>query len=79
MLMDVVKIGNSKGIRIPANILKDLKVKDKVEFIVEDNCIILKPINEVRSGWDKAFNEMHKNNDDSLIIDENLDCEGWEW
>ncbi len=79
MLMNVVKIGNSKGIRIPANILKDLKVKDKVEFIVEDNCIILKPINEVRNGWDKAFNEMHKNNDDSLIIDENLDCEGWEW
>ncbi len=31
MLMDVVKIGNSKGIRIPANILKDLNVKDKVK------------------------------------------------
>lgn len=79
MLMDVIKIGNSKGIRIPANVLKELNLKDKVEFIVEGDSIILKPVKEPRSDWDKVFKEMHKNKDDNLIVDEDLDCEGWEW
>lgn len=79
MVMDVIKIGNSKGVRIPARVLKELNLKDKVEFIVEGDSIILKPIKDPRSGWNEAFKEMNKNNDDDLIIDENLDCEDWEW
>ena len=79
MLIDIIKIGNSKGVRIPANVLRELGFKDKVEFVVEGNNIILKPTKEIRIGWDKAFKEMNKNKDDALIIDENLDCEDWVW
>ena len=36
MLVSVVPIGNSKGIRIPKSILKQLNIKEKVELEVHD-------------------------------------------
>jgi len=42
--------------------------------------IILKPIREQpRAGWDKAFQEMHKNQDDTLLILETTEENGFEW
>lgn len=81
MLADVIRIGNSKGIRIPAYILKKCNITDKVEMEVKDGKILIVPIEKPRKNWDERFKEMHKNGDDKLIIDENLDVslEDWEW
>lgn len=48
MQVKVIKIGNSKGIVIPSDILKvfDIKEKDKVNLIIDKNKIILEPIKE---------------------------------
>lgn len=81
MLADVVRIGNSKGIRIPAYILKECKIADKVEMEIQDGKIIIIPIDKPRSDWSGKFKEMHENGDDKLLIDENVDndLEEWEW
>jgi len=45
MIRKIIQIGNSWGVIIPLPILELLKinpVKDKLEFSVENNCIILK-------------------------------------
>ncbi len=70
MEVSVIKIGNSKGIRLGKTILERYGIKDKIELIFEDNCLVLKPIAGPREGWEEAFKAMHKNQDDELLIDD---------
>ena len=79
----VVRIGNSKGIRIPKTILEQCNIYDEVELEVEDDCLIVKPPNSVRKGWEKAFKKMRHNKDDVLLVKEDVsnewDEKEWEW
>lgn len=75
MQMDIIKIGNSKGIRLPLAVLKQCGIDTKVELEIKDNCIIIKPIITPRQSWAEAFELMHKNNDDILLIPEEIDNE----
>ena len=78
MDVSVIKIGNSKGIRLSKTLLEKYNIKDRVELELEKDQIIIKPKNEPRKGWEKAFKEMHENKDDETLLpdvfeDENLD------
>ncbi len=73
MKMDIIKIENSKGIRLPQAVLKQCGIDSKVELEVKDNDIILKPVKNPREGWAAAFKLMRKNNDDVLLISEEID------
>jgi len=78
----VVPIGNSKGIRIPKPLLEQCHIGDQVELEVQDNNIIIMPSKKrARDDWDAAFEKMHQNNDDKLLIDDSVDLrmEDWEW
>lgn len=75
MQLDVIKIGNSKGIRLPLTVLKQCGIDSKVELEIKDNFIIIKPIKTPRQGWAEAFELMHKNSDDNLLIPEEVDNE----
>ena len=75
MQMDIIKIGNSKGIRLPLAVLRQCGIDSKVELEIKDNCIIIKPVTTPRQGWAEAFELMHKNNDDGCLISEEIDNE----
>lgn len=82
MKVNVVEIGNSKGIRIPAAILRQFDIENQVELEVERNSIVLRPVKQQpREGWDQAFKLMHDRKDDTLLLDEIPDgeMEDWEW
>ena len=81
MIAKIIPIGNSKGIRIPNQIIKQLDIKNQIELIVDEkeNKIILKPIKKTREGWGDSFKLMCKKNDDKLIIDDSIDLDDWEW
>ncbi len=70
MEISIIKIGNSKGIRLPAVVLKKYNFKDKVNLILKDEYIIIQPVKQPRRGWDAAFKKMHENDDDKLLIDD---------
>lgn len=78
MEIPIIKIGNSKGLRLSKDILTQYNIKDTVELILEKGYIILKPKSEPRKGWDKAFKQMHRNNDDHLLIDDVFEDEDFE-
>ena len=86
MKVKIVKIGNSKGIRIPKVLLRQTGIEDEVNLEVEDNQIILKPSKKsIRKGWDISFRKMAELNHDALL-DERLlsnqtifDQDEWEW
>lgn len=82
MEVSIIPIGNSKGIRIPKSILQQLNIHEKVELLVHNKEILIKPINEKpRVGWSDEFFKMHNNGDDKLLIPdiENQDSFEWEW
>ncbi|MBI4686281.1 MAG: AbrB/MazE/SpoVT family DNA-binding domain-containing protein [Nitrospirae bacterium] len=82
MRVNIISIGNSKGIRIPSAVLKQCDIDSQIELEVEKDKIVLKPVKETpRKGWDKAFKLMHKRKEDALLLDEtaNAEMEDWEW
>lgn len=74
----IIKIGNSKGLRLSKTILEKYNIKDKVEMILEQGQIILKPIEKPRKNWEKAFEKMRENNDDKLLLDDVFENENFE-
>ena len=78
MELPIIKIGNSKGLRLSKTLLEKYQIEDKVEIVMEEEMLIIKPIKKARSGWDKAFQEMSKNQDDQLLIDDVFEDESLE-
>lgn len=78
MDISVIQIGNSKGIRLSKTLLEKYNITEKVELIMEKGYFIIKPIAEPRSGWGKAFKQMHENGDDKLLINDAFDDENLE-
>jgi antitoxin MazE len=79
----VIKIGNSQGLRIPKPILEQTGIMDDVEIEVEKDKIIIRPVKNVREGWDAAFKRMSQKGDDAPLINETIshswDEEEWQW
>ncbi len=78
MEASIIKIGNSKGLRLSKTILEKYNIKDKVELILEKGQIILKPVSSPRSNWEAAFKKMSESGDDRSLMndvfeDENLE------
>jgi len=70
MEVSVIRIGNSKGIRLAKTILETYGIEDKVELIPKEGYLILKPVSKPREGWEASFEKMHENGDDELLIDD---------
>jgi len=83
MKSTIRNIGNSKGIILPQNILKECQIEYEVNVEVRDKTIVISPIeDQKRKGWAEAFQEMAKNGDDELIIPdvfEDEDFKDWTW
>jgi antitoxin MazE len=78
MEVSVIKIGNSKGIRLSKTLLDKYNIKDTVEVILEKGQIVIKPLSRPRKGWEKAFKKMAENGDDRLLINDVFDDENLE-
>ena len=78
MEVSVIKIGNSKGIRLPKTLLEKYNIHDTVEVILEKGQIVIKPLSRPRKGWEKAFKKMAENGDDRLLINDVFDDENLE-
>lgn len=68
MEISIINIGNSKGLILSQTILKKYNLKDKVDIILENEQIVIKPVKEPRQGWSESFEDMAKKGDDELLI-----------
>ena len=84
MKAQIVRIGNSQGIRIPKPFLQQSGIAREVDIEVQGNQIVLRALRRPREGWEDSFRQMASKGDDRLI-DENLpaqtswDEEEWRW
>ena len=82
MKINIITIGNSKGIRIPKAILKQCHLDKEADLETEEDKSIIKPVKKKpRKGWKEAFSSMRKREEDTLLIDDSIDREmkDWEW
>ena len=83
MTVDLIKIGNSKGIRIPKPVIEQCGFKDKVQLHVEKDRLVISPARRPRQGWAEAFQRMADAGHDKLILagayPNVFDREEWEW
>lgn len=78
MKVNVIRIGNSKGIRIPKPLLEQCRLGKTVELEVRNNHLVVLPAATPRSGWVEAFREMAAKGDDALLDDDSWPSTGWE-
>jgi antitoxin MazE len=83
MRAEIIRIGNSKGLRIPKAILEQCGMKNAVDLRVKDHSLIVTPYEELREGWEQCFQLMAKNKDDKLLesdlMSHSWDEEEWQW
>lgn len=80
----IVRIGNSRGIRIPKPILEQTGLCGEVEIRAEKDAVVIRAATRQRAGWAAAFREMAQRGDDRLLDDvvpsqSNWDEDFWEW
>jgi antitoxin MazE len=82
MTVNLIKIGNSKGIRIPKPLIDECGLGDTVELRVEKGKLVILP-EAVRNGWESKFARVSSDSPESLLLGDaitnDFDREEWEW
>ncbi len=81
MKASIIRIGNSRGLRLPKPIIEQCGFDKEVEIEIRNNEIIIRPAKRPRHNWEQAFKSMAERGDDMLIEspDTAWDEEEWEW
>lgn len=82
MRVSIVRIGNSRGLRIPKAILDQCGIGDAVDLTVEDDRLVLRPLVRTRAGWAEAAAAMAAQGDDRPLnpgTPTRFDQTEWEW
>jgi antitoxin MazE len=78
----IVRIGNSRGIRIPKPLIKQAGLGEDVELRVRDGSIIISRSARPREGWAEAASTAAAFGQDRLVDDApptRFDREEWKW
>jgi antitoxin MazE len=78
MEVSLINVGNSKGIILSKTIIEKYGFVEKIELVMKQDHLELKPVKPPRQGWDEAFKEMHEKGEDRLLDDDVLDDDLWE-
>jgi antitoxin MazE len=83
MKLKLVRIGNSRGIRIPKPIIDQLGFEKTVRVRVERDCLVIAPERRLRQGWAEAFEAAGLSKGDELLFgsatQNDFDRQAWEW
>ena len=85
MKTQVIKIGNSRGIRIPKSLLEQSGLGKEVDIEVREDELIIRSIDKPRKNWAEGFRTMAEQKDDTLLdvndssIQNRWDKEEWDW
>jgi antitoxin MazE len=79
----IIRIGNSRGVRIPKALLEQCGLADEVEMEVRDGALVISNPAKPRQGWEAAFAAANRKpgKDDPLDRESPtaFDLEEWEW
>lgn len=82
MKAHIVRIGNSRGIRLPKTLLQESQLEDEVELQAEPGRILISKTAKPRTGWAEAAQLMRERDEDRLIdqpTPTRFDKKEWTW
>lgn len=78
----IVRIGNSRGIRVPKLLLDRAALPDEVELRAEPGRIVVSAASRPRAGWAAKARAMHERDEDGLLdkgTATQFDRSEWHW
>jgi antitoxin MazE len=82
MKVELTRIGNSRGIRIPKPLIAQCGLGDVVEMRVTPEGLVIAPHRAPRHGWKQAF-ALSRPEEHEMLLDRvspnAFDSEEWKW
>ena len=78
----IVRIGNSRGIRVPKMLLEQAQLPEEVELQAEHGRLVVRAARGPRVGWAEAAQAMHSRGEDQLLdapTSTRFDDKDWQW
>lgn len=78
----LVRIGNSRGVRIPKPLIEEAGLSDEVEVQARDGAILIARVARPRTGWAEAARQLHEREGDRLLdapSPTRFDVKEWKW
>ena len=78
----IVRIGNSRGIRVPKLLLDEAGLPDEVELRAEPGRLVVRAAARPRTGWAAKARLMHEREEDAPLDDltpTQFDKTDWRW
>ena len=82
MRTSIIRIGNSRGIRIPKPLLDQVGLQGTVQLRAEKGRLVILPDRAARQGWAEAFaSAAGRESDRALLggITNDFDRDEWTW
>ena len=82
MKTHLVRIGNSRGVRLPKPLIAQAGLTEEVDLRVQGGAIVIARVTSPRSGWADAARKMRQREDDRLLdppTTTRFDDEEWKW
>ena len=82
MKTHLIRVGNSRGVRLPKPLSEEAGLTDAVELRVRDGAIVIARVARARSGWAEAAQRMRERGEDGLLdpsTPTQFDEREWKW
>lgn len=81
MRLELVCVGNSKGVRLPKAVLAQCGFTGSADLEIKDGAIILRPVREPRRSWAEAAKALAATQENRLFDDapNAFDDAEWTW
>lgn len=82
MKTHIIRIGNSRGIRVPKVLLDQAQLPEEVELHAERGRLVVQAARGPRSGWAEAAQAMRARGEDRLLdghTPTRFEDENWQW
>ena len=73
MKAGLIRIGNSRGVRLPKPLIEEARLKEEAQLRVRDGALVITSLARARSGWAEAARIIHKEDQDELLDEIDLD------
>jgi antitoxin MazE len=83
MRTELIRIGNSRGVRIPKPLIELCGLGEIVELRMEKDRLVISPERRPRQGWEDSFRAAGSATHDELLLEavgsNQFDGEEWKW
>jgi antitoxin MazE len=78
----LIRIGNSRGVRLPKPLIEEAGLEEDVELRVREGAVVITSSRSVRAGWADAARRLRAVGSDRLLDQPSatrFDGEEWRW